>query len=97
MKNIPLLNIPNQELNFDVEELSLNFTIRLKQLDNIVVMDLYNGSGAIFLGMNCKPFYDFMDPYKYKIKNFHIFFMSDKSNIYYEDFSIGTFLYYAVV
>lgn len=97
MKNIPLLNIPNQELSFDVEELSLNFTIRLKQLDNMLVMDLYNGDDSIFLGMNCKPFYDMIDPYKYKIKNFHIFFMSDKDKVYYEDLNLGTFLYYVVV
>ena len=93
---IPLTPLPNQSFQVSVSELSLNLTIRLKQLSKILIMDLYNDDKVIFLGVNCKANYNLMSPFFYKIPNFILMFISDNEIFSYLDLGNKAKLYYVV-
>lgn len=93
---IPLTPLPNQSFQVSVSELSLNLTIRLKQLSKILVMDLYNDDKVIFLGVNCKANYNLMSPFSYKIPNFVLMFICDNEIFSYLDLGTKAKLCYVV-
>ena len=93
---IPLKAIPHQEFSFSVSELDCEFSIRIKQLKKILIMDLIkDGEVIIFKGLNCKANTDLLSCLKHKA-NMFLFFDSLKENFTYNDFDNTTRLYYAI-
>lgn len=95
---IPLKAIPNQSLSFRIESLNVSVNVKIKQLESIVIMDLYVNNELIFRGLNCKLHYNLLKPFKSKV-NFNLCFTcSDfsKDKFTYLDFEKGVGLYYVI-
>lgn len=94
---IPLKVLPNQSFDISIE--SYNLTIKLKQLENMMIMDLYNDNELIFRGLNCKLWYDMLKAFQYKIQGFSLVFLSKNEKLdkfTYLDFEKDVGLYYVI-
>lgn len=96
---IPLKAIPNQSLSFSVDSLGIKVEIKVKQLDNMVIMDLIIDDEFIFRGLNCKMWWDMLKPFSHKSKGVSLAFLSKNEKIdkfTYLDFEKDVGLYYVV-
>lgn len=64
--SIPLKAIPNQYFEVDIIGYDMTLEIYIKQLNRLLVMDLYKNTELIFKGLNCKLFYDMLSSVRYK-------------------------------